>query len=118
DVFILDDCQKKAALSIAGAIFRSKKSHWKSEGYKLSNTHAQNLASKPDALTEGQWKGLVNHWDDKETQKRAAENAEHRKQQKVKHTMGKKNVARCVAELAEENGGNPPTEGDVFIKPM
>ncbi|MCL7034468.1 hypothetical protein MKW94_008097 [Papaver nudicaule] len=30
--------------------------------------------------------------------------------------MGRKNVARCVAELAEENGGNPPTEGDVFIK--
>ncbi|MCL7031527.1 hypothetical protein MKW94_000787, partial [Papaver nudicaule] len=99
DLFTLDDCRKKDTLSIAGGIFRNKKSTWKSGKYKKSNTLAQNLAGRPNALTEGEWNELVKHWDGAEHQKLSAKNIISRSKQKTKHTMGRKNYARCKAEL-------------------
>ncbi|KAI3913466.1 hypothetical protein MKW98_003945 [Papaver atlanticum] len=75
------------------------------------------LANKPDALTEGEWKDLVKFWETDEThQKFYEQNVKSRTCQQAKHTMGRKCYARCKAEMAEDNGGNPPTDGDVFIK--
>ncbi|RZC62145.1 hypothetical protein C5167_023930 [Papaver somniferum] len=106
DLFVVDECHKQGTLSIAGGIFKDKKGKWKRKHYKLTNTHAMNLKDKPNSLTDGQWKSLT----------LSKKNAISRSQQKTKHTMCRKNYSRCEAEMAQENGGNPPTDGDVFIK--
>ncbi|MCL7035403.1 hypothetical protein MKW94_024165 [Papaver nudicaule] len=72
DLFTLDDCRQKDTLSIADGMFRNKKATWKRGKYKTSNTHAQNLAGRPKALTEGEWTELVKHWDGAEHQIRGA----------------------------------------------
>ncbi|RZC63547.1 hypothetical protein C5167_025318 [Papaver somniferum] len=116
DLFVVDECHKQGTLSIAGGIFKDKKGKWKRKHYKLTNTHAMNLKDKPNSLTDGQWKSLVKLWDSEAHQTLSKKNAISRSQQKTKHTMGRKNYSRCEAEMAQENGGNPPTDGDVFIK--
>ncbi|XP_026435958.1 uncharacterized protein LOC113333755 isoform X2 [Papaver somniferum] len=116
DLFAVDECHKQGTLSIVGGIFKDKKGKWKRKHYKLTNTHAMNLKDKPNPLTEGQWKSLVKLWDSEAHQTLSKKNAISRSQQKTKHTMGRKNYSRCEAEMAQENGGNPPTDGDVFIK--
>ncbi|RZC77845.1 hypothetical protein C5167_002037 [Papaver somniferum] len=75
-----------------------------------------NLKDKPNSLTEGRWKSLVKLWDSEQHQILSKKNAISRSQQKTKHTMGKKNYSRCEVEMAQEKRGNPPTDGDVFIK--
>ncbi|RZC71275.1 hypothetical protein C5167_034472 [Papaver somniferum] len=118
DLFVVDECHKQGTLSIDGGIFKDKKGKWKRKHYKLTNTHAMNLKDKPNTLTDGQWKSLVKLWDSEAHQTLSKKNAISRSQQKTKHTMGRKNYSRCEAEMvcSRENGGNPPTDGDVFIK--
>ncbi|KAI3857550.1 hypothetical protein MKX03_035115, partial [Papaver bracteatum] len=62
DLFVVDECHKQGTMSIAGGIFKDKKSKWKRKHYKLTNRHAMNLKDKPNSLTEGQWKSLVKLW--------------------------------------------------------
>ncbi|RZC77280.1 hypothetical protein C5167_001428 [Papaver somniferum] len=119
DLFIVDERYKTATLSIAGDIFRGKKGTWKGKHFTRHDTTAKRLADEPSALTEGEWKDLVTFWETDAThQKYSEQNVKSRSCQQVKHTMGRKNHARCKAEMAEDNGGNPPTDGDVFIKTM
>ncbi|RZC59808.1 hypothetical protein C5167_007111 [Papaver somniferum] len=116
DLFAVDECHKQGTLSIAGAIFKDKKGKWKRKHNNLTNTHAMNLKDKPNSLIEGQWKSLVKFWDSEAHQTLSKKNAISRSQQKTKHTMGRKNYSRYEDEMAQENEGNPPTDGDVFIK--
>ncbi|KAI3871262.1 hypothetical protein MKX03_024042 [Papaver bracteatum] len=113
DLSVVDECHKQGTLSIAGGIFKDKKGKWKRKHYKLTNTHAMNLKDKPNSLTEGQWKSLVKLWDSEGHQILSKKNSISRSQQKTKHTMGRKKYSRCEDEMDQENGGNPPTDGDV-----
>ncbi|XP_026442963.1 uncharacterized protein LOC113342735 isoform X3 [Papaver somniferum] len=86
DLFIVDERYKTATLSIDVDIFRGKKGTRKGKHFTRHDTTAKRLADKPAALTEGEWKDLATFWETDATHQ------------------------------DEDNGGNPPTNGNVFIK--
>ncbi|RZC63565.1 hypothetical protein C5167_025305 [Papaver somniferum] len=111
-----------------GANFRGKKGTWKGKHFTQHDTTAKRLADKPTALTEGEWKDLVTFWETDAThQKYSEQNVKSRSCQQVKHTMGRKNHARCKSEMVQmreqsgldengfdEDGNQHPISDEVY----
>ncbi|KAK9286630.1 hypothetical protein L1049_015030 [Liquidambar formosana] len=103
-------------LQSLGKKWKDWKSQLKAKHYYPHQTDEERLADRDERVLPDQWAILIAFWNSEEGQERTATNRANRAQQKLRHTLGTKSLARlCEEERAKRPNGEEPTWEELFI---
>ncbi|XP_045807736.1 uncharacterized protein LOC123902122 [Trifolium pratense] len=114
--YIIPKEGRKAVLAIVNDAWKRYKCWIKRMHFSSYKTKCERLKNRPQDIPEGQFRNLLEFWEDEKTQEVSHQNAQNIAQLKYRHRTGNKAFAVIREKMrVSSEDKEPPTQAQVFI---